>query len=62
MSRMVLAQHEARCPYGCCGGSNDLPKQSFTGTHRSNGKRAIKRAMKARDRQNGRKEIRQEIA
>ena len=52
---MILAErHTAKCTYGCCG---TLPDQKFLTDRRTNGQRAIKRALKKRDRQEGRKEI-----
>jgi len=55
MSRMILAkEHGKRCVYGCCG---TLPGQSFAGRHASETKRAVKRAMKKRDRREGKNVI-----
>jgi len=53
--KMILArEHGKKCEYGCCG---NLPGQSFAGTHKSQTKTDIKRALKKRDRQEWKKEL-----
>lgn len=63
MAKMILAEAVGttgrRCQYGCCG---VLPASRWIGQHTNITKSAIKRALKRRDRQSARAEIRAQLS